>query len=304
MKAFIVNPILSLLAVCGMAVVSSTAANAQAALIFSDDFESGSLAEADWKSVGGHPPVVQSAKSRAGGHALKSTLRFFNGAGASPLLRERVEVRALAPETEVGREYWYGFSIYLPGVQDGADNFVADRYWEVVAQWQGVTDTAEEQGRNPALTIATSVQGNGGRWHVSGRSSARPINGKGENDTSFSIDLGPYETGEWTDWVFRIKWSYRDDGILEVWKDGMQVISRVNAPIGYNDRVGPYFKMGIYKGSWESLPENGSGLDVVDHRVVYHDEFRMADETGSYADVAPGGTGIVPKPPTALRLGN
>ena len=307
MKSFTFDATCALLAVFSATIMSPTAASAASApLVYSEDFESGKLNLDIWKSVGGHLPEVQSDKSRAGGHSLKSALNFFNGVGASALLRERVEMMAINSKTVVGREYWYGFSIYLPGEQDGEDEYVPDKYWEVVAQWQGVNDTAEEKGRNPPLTLTTSVSGVGGRWTVAGRSSAQAINRKGENDSSFSIDLGPYQTGKWTDWVFHVKWSYLNDGVVEVWKDGKQVVSRVNSPIGYNDQVGPYFKMGIYKGSWEHLPEDGSKLDVVDHRVIYHDEFRMADERGSYDAVAPGGGSTAqnpppPHPPSALQ---
>ena len=91
-----------------------------------------------------------------------------------------------------------------------------------------------------------------------------------------------------------------NDGLLEVWKNGVKVYSRLNAPIGYNDKTGPFFKMGIYKGQWEKLAEDGSQLDAVDHRVIYHDEFKMADERGSYELVAPAGNVQQPLPPSSV----
>jgi hypothetical protein len=73
-------------------------------------------------------------------------------------------------------------------------------------------------------------------------------------------------------------------------------------PIGYNDQTGPFFKMGLYKGQWEKEPADGSTLDAVSYRVIYHDEFRMAGANGSYADVAPGGAGGVPAAPFGLDV--
>jgi hypothetical protein len=283
----------------GACVVPSVRAQ-DSALIFADGFETGTLNE--WIVSGENQPVVQDKKARMGRYALRSTLNFFNGDGASPLLRERTEVRSKAPNAVVGNEYWYGFSIYLPGPEDGADSYVPDKYWEIVTQWYAPPDDSRESGRNPPLTLKTSENGVGGRWFVGGKSSALAINSKGEYDNVFSQDLGPYETGKWTDWVFRIKWSYKSDGLLEVWKDGKKVYSRLNAPIGFNDKVGPFFKMGIYKGAWELLPEDGSQLDKVKHRVIYHDEFRMADERGSYDLVAPDSYEIVPKPPSSISI--
>lgn len=270
---------------------------AESSILHEGDFESGDLA--NWKVVGGNQPEVQTRKVRAGEFALKSTLNFFNGDGASALLRERSEVRAQAPETKVGSEYWYGFSIYLPGPADGADNYVPDKYWEIVAQWWAPNDSDEEKGRNPPLTLKSSADNVGGRWYVGGKWSAKALNAKGDYDGKFETDLGPYETGKWTDWVFHVKWSYADDGILEVWKDGKKVISRVNMPIGFNDQTGPVFKMGLYKGQWEKEPANGSTLDAVDRRVLYHDEFRMADSSGTYETVAPGGGGSASASPLA-----
>ncbi len=300
MKSFKVSSAFALLALFGVAVMSPPVANADdASVMFSGGFESGDLA--DWEIIRENVPVVQSTKVRAGGHALKSTLKFFNGAGASSSLRERVEVRPKTPATEVGKEYWYGFSIYLPGAADGADNYVADKYWEIVAQWWAPYDSSE-CCRNPPLTLRTSMDGVGGHWYIGGKWSAKANNSNHDYDGTFSKDLGPYETGKWTDWVFRVKWSYLNDGILEVWKDGKQVLSRIDLPIGYNDLKGPFFKMGIYKGQWEKEPDDGSTLDAVSYRVIYHDEFRMADERGSYAAVAPGGEVPAPAPPSALLV--
>jgi hypothetical protein len=283
---------------CGVIASSSLQAQ-ESALLFDGGFESGDLK--GWSVVRLNVPVVQDRKSRAGRYAMMSTLNFFNGTGADPILRERTEV-AQGLKAEVGREYWYGFSIYLPGPADGKDNYVPDKHWEIVTQWFAPTDNVIEAGRHPPLTLKTSEGGVGGHWTVGGKYSAKAINAKGDYDGYFSKDLGTYETGKWTDWVFRVQWSYTNDGILEVWKDGKKVYSRLNAPIGYNDEEGPYFKMGLYKGAWELLPADGSQLDVVDHRVIYHDEFKMADERGSYELVAPGASESVPEPPKSLLV--
>ena len=268
---------------------------ADSSLLYEGDFESGDLAT--WELVKSNVPEVQAKKVRSGNFALKTTLNFYNGDGASPSLRERAEVRPKTPATKVGDEYWYGFSIYLPGSADGADNYVADKFWEKVTQWWAPIDSDVEKGRNPPLALSTSAKGIGGRWYVGGKWSAKAINATDDYDGTFLTDLGPYETGKWTDWVFRVKWSYLNDGILEVWKDGKKVISRVNMPIGFNDQKGPVFKLGLYKGQWEHEPADGSTLDAVSRRVLYHDQFRMADASGSYATVAPSGGSAPPVPP-------
>lgn len=48
--------------------------------------------------------------------------------------RTEVSDHARRPQVQIGGEYWYGFSIYLP------EDYVADAIWEIVAQWHGRPD--------------------------------------------------------------------------------------------------------------------------------------------------------------------
>ncbi len=63
------------------------------------------------------------------------------------------------------------------------------------------------------------------------------------------------------------RWSFREDGFLQVWKDGRQIIEKRGANT-YNDRRGMYFKIGIYKAPWGD-PDRAL---LVDRRIVYHDD--------------------------------
>ena len=132
------------LMIVGACIASSVHAQSSP-LLFDGGFETGD--HEGWNVSRDNVPVVQSKKVRAGRYALMSPLKFFNGEGASPLLRERTEVRAEAPSVVMGREYWYGFSIYLPGPEDGEDNYVPDKYWEIVSQWYAPPDDSTESGR-------------------------------------------------------------------------------------------------------------------------------------------------------------
>jgi len=193
--------------------------------------------------------------------------------------RDKVPYRTevSGPGSEVGKEYWYGFSIFLP------EHYAVDNIWEIVAQWHGVPDfKAGEDWRNPVMALST----NGGKWGLLNRWDAK-LNtfegGKKKYGGTKSYDLGKYRKGVWTDWVVHVKWSYRADGLLEVWKDAKKVVKQ-DGPNAFNDRKGPYFKMGLYKG-WKD-PKRPS--DAVSSRLLYHDEFRMAGADGRYEDVAPG----------------
>jgi len=159
---------------------------------------------------------------------------------------------------------------------------VPDGVWEIVAQWHGVPDfSTGETWRNPVMALSTTA----GRWGLVNRWDAKRntwASGKRSYGGTRRYDLGPYRTNEWTDWVVHVKWSYKADGLLEVWQNGKRVV-RQEGPNAFNDAKGPYFKMGIYKG-WRD-PKRPS--DAVTSRLLYHDEFRMAGADGSYAAVAP-----------------
>ena len=107
-------------------------------------------------------------------------------------------------------------------------------------------------------------------------------------DGSKIWELGAYETGKWVDWVFHMKWSYESDGVLEVWKDGELVVTK-QGPNCYNDKLGPYFKMGLYKG-WQNWQESDWRHDVVDERMLFHDELRIAHGENGYDLVSPDGS--------------
>jgi hypothetical protein len=234
-------------------------------LLFGSSFESGAVIDGhDW-NYSGNKPDVTSQQKRAGRYALKSYLhRYHSGTSY------RTELRAKAPPPVKGKDMWYGFSIYLPAPYE------RDSIAETLAQWHHTSDPGEKNLNPPmALQIKDGQWVLGARW-----SSAQPTTKRNQRSIG-GYRLGSPETNKWTDWVFRVRWSYGSDGELQVWKNGKQVVSR-KGPIGYNDKVMPYFKLGIYKSAWRNSVGN------VKERTVYHDEVRIAGHGAKYSDVAPG----------------
>ena len=224
------------------------------------NFESGTLAGA---RASGNPPTVQGAIKRNGRYAMRSYLNRFQSR-----VPYRTEASVTAYEPRLNQEYWYSFSIYLP------NDFVPDPIWETVAQWHGRPDSGEASAQPPISLRTTN-----GVWKLQNQWTSDRITTR-SNTGSRSFTFGPYARGRWTDWVFRIKWSYGSQGILEVWQNGKKVVS-VTGPNTYNDAHMPYFKMGIYKGWMPGAPAGN-----VSQRVLYHDEFHMVGPGGSYAAVA------------------
>ncbi len=238
-------------------------------LKFVGDFETGDL---EGFNVSGNAPTVTDTRVRMGRYAMRSSLDRFNDP-----VSYRTEVVALeTPKTMVRDDMWYGFSVFLP------DSYVSDPVWEIVAQWHGRPDfDLGEDWRNPPLALHTS----NGVWTLSNIWDAKENtfeSGERVYDGSRRFELGPYDTGRWTDWVFHVKWAYEDDGILQVWQDGRLVVD-APGPNTFNDQQGPYFKMGIYKG-WKD-PETPGNVDT---RLLFHDEVRIGTADADYCDVAPG----------------
>ena len=233
-------------------------------LLFGSSFESGTLVDGNDWNVSGNEPEITSAKARAGKYAVKSHLHRYDSH-----TNYRTELRARAPHPVKGQDTWYGFSIYLPAPYE------RDPVGETLAQWHAIPDPGEQQSNPPvALQIKDGQWGLYVRWNTS----QPTVRSKQQQD---SFRLGSPDTNEWTDWVFRIRWSYSNDGIVQVWKNGRQVLNRTG-PNCFNDKTMPYFKMGIYKSKWRSM------VGGVVERTVYHDEVRIAGKGASYADVVPG----------------
>jgi len=248
-------------------------------LIFLGNFETGDLT--GFKQSGNSPTVVSfdgGVKPRAGKFMMKSYLNFNTSKVRYRTEVVRADRKSPGKNIEIEKEYWYGFSIYLP------KSYVPDDCGEIVAQWHGRPDfDLGENWRNPVSALSTT----GGHWTFLNRWDAKAntfANGEKEYGGTKKYDLETYETGKWTDWVVHVLWSFHQDGFLQVWKDGKMVIDQPG-PNCFNDKAGgPYFKMGLYKHGWK---KQGATPDVVSERVLYHDEFRLGGEDCDYDSVAP-----------------
>lgn len=257
-------------------------------LLFYDGFENGRIPYgqpgAVWKPVQIDSSQIVATPARAGNHAMQFTLDY-----ADPWILPASELRLDAPATvnhfQMGQSYWYGFSIYVPEA-------LTNEKSEIVNQFHAIPDTdlGESWGLNPPFFLAL----NGDRWQVVIRADASPVTRKGEYDVTRSWDLGPWQAGRWTDWVYQIKWSYQSDGIVRIWKDGELVLD-YRGPNTFNDQKGPFWKIGIYEWAWKFGPT------AVTRRTLYYDEIRVGGAQATYADVAPGQGHPAPPPPPAEK---
>jgi len=278
-------------------------ARARAEVVFVGDFEKEGIVSLHskaegprsklWRNSGNAPAVVESENGvtpRAGKYMMKT---YLNRKESKVSYRTEV-VPQQHHSVRIGNEYWYALSIFLP------KDYEPDKIWEIVAQWHGRPDKdLGEDWRNPVMALSTTH----GEWTVGNRWDSKPNtfeSGQKVYEGHVSWNLGRYQKGKWTDWVFHVKWSYEKDGLLEVWQDGLKRVVR-NGPNCFNDKKdGPYFKMGLYKG-WRNRekPEGNVGK-----RTLYHDEFRFAEAPCTYEKIAPPGPPQLPTwpmPPSNAR---
>lgn len=221
-------------------------------------------------------PLQQvTSPTRDGGHALQVTVPHALGSFRSEIAR---------PPVPMGSEYWYGFSIYLP------PDWQVDPQGNILAQWHAIIDqtkTTKTKGDSKGFPPVSLAVENGNwvlkiHWNTQGDASSGPGYG------SRTIKLGDIKTGVWTDFVMHAKWSHGSDGLVQLWQGGQQVVN-YTGPDEYNDKQGPYFKIGIYHPDWKSFKADTYQQDTAATRpiTVYDDDVRIAQAPATYTDVAP-----------------
>ena len=90
------------------------------------------------------------------------------------------------------------------------------------------------------------------------------------------------DRGKWTDFAMEVNWqsSKSGNGYLRLYKNGEKVIDHTGPTWFEGKTSGPFFKMGVYKGSGAWKGEEAQS-------VLYFDEFRMGDKSASLKDLSP-----------------
>lgn len=303
---------------------STAGGNTNARWAISDDF---SDPPDTWQTV-------STNRARYGTRSARTQLTYHDGAGhwysnggSENAARNEVSQRNSAADgypnfaQQLGGDYWYGFSIYLPAAGDafGDPAFPNAPYPTYVGltQWHDIVDacdTASGGGtrKNPTMLLnygyigsdSTQVVSGGERqtpndsiqlWNIS--DAAACTNG---TSTTNQWDLGSWlaDRGHWTDWVFHWRVNYTAAGILEVWKNGTKVVSYFG-PTTNNDVQQNYAKFGNYSG--QLAPTAAIPSTYPARIVTYYDEWKQIQVTGNgsgaadtsscaYQAVAPRGT--------------
>ncbi len=189
-------------------------------LIVEEGFESGKL---PFKASGNAPEVVHAPEARAGKHVMKSVLT------KASKVRNRTEVSVSDKivNFDVGKEYWIGISIRL-----GED----------------FRDTSDFNDQGMLL-----------QWHYrdwlhTEVPDAQPLLLRYQNDkvhvqsevlSETYMAASPPAYGEWVDWVIHVKFDDKD-GIIQVWRNGEQIVDWTGDNHQIEKHEGAYMKFGLY----------------------------------------------------------
>ncbi len=114
----------------------------------------------------------------------------------------------------------------------------------MLAQWHGADKWwLGEPSRDPVLSFRYI----GGQFSIKLVHSTERIVKDPEAVSSEKIfKTRSFKTGTWNGFVIEAKWSYENDGYLNIWWNSKQVV-QYKGPVGYNDDTGPHFQFGIYR---------------------------------------------------------
>jgi len=244
-------------------------ADAHSDILFEMNFEQGNYSPL-WHDGNKHISVVNT-RARAGTRAARFEL------DRSAPVSYRTELTFQGVHTfRIGQEYWLGMSIFLP------EDWASDHSRDIVAQIHSWPDKElGEEWRNPPLALYVA----GEQWAMRIRADSKELTRKVKGQWQYTLDkafdnLAPIKRGQWTDWVFHIKYRYDSQGLLEAWMDGKKVVEH-RGPVTQNDKGGGFLKIGLYKWDWKEK------RTATSRRALYIDEIRIAGPGAGYAAVSP-----------------
>ncbi|MED7951354.1 polysaccharide lyase [Kitasatospora sp. NPDC058201] len=225
-----------------------TATTTAATTVFSDDFESGTVANWTRQRIDGNGSITVTG-GPAGGSGLAGRFSVPND-GQS--YRSEVAVNALG-----WGGYRFAFADYLPA------DWVRTSTETIVAQWHGYP-LADGSDTKPPIALTVKD----GNWRLKVHWLTDP-----STVQEAVIPLGAVQFGHWNQWAFDVTWSTATTpGSITVLRDGVQVGTHSGLN-NYHQNQAPYFKTGIYRANWNpakgiSYPTGGPDVVLYSDSVV------------------------------------
>ena len=236
-----------------------------------------------------HSQSIVDSLAREGSTAARFTLLrtdpaapCFKCVNLDQILRPRLKgwTRDANGPFKAGDEVWFGFSVYIP-----ADwiNETVPPFHEILVEVHDTPDNrpgTNEPDWNVAKTafLYLLVEGDDFVWVSRWDHCAYGSNCWKPYGVERRPYAGPLKKGGWTDFVVHAKWSFGNDGLLEIWRDA-ELVARQTGPNAYNQQNPGFLKFGIYKWSWPNAK--------IPARTLLYDAVRIASGNAGYPAVAP-----------------
>ncbi len=156
-----------------------------------------------------------------------------NDARLHPDGRQRVSMRGQTYWPN-NTDIWFAYSLRTGALPDT---------WSQLSSLHAALERGEAPGKPDPFSFSVAR----GHFTINTRSDTRALTtSKADTVARYSMPMFPPNT--WQHIVVRIKFDPSGRGSLTFWLNGQQRYNSGPIPIGYNDKLGPYFKFGVYRG--------------------------------------------------------
>ena len=269
-------------------------AYAQQNFYFHEEWENAEGVDSDIWSVEGVNPdytILETSNViyHSGSRALKAEL--YN----PDKLYKRAEV-AHRYKAQMGQQYFYRFSIFMPTTGYPA-NHADGSTFELIAQWHAYPDfSLGETWRSPVLAFYVNEQGD---IRISTRTSDLAVNDNSNclyivHEDALGNDSFQVPKGQWVTFEVSVCWDSTENGYLDIWMDEQQIV-QYEGPTCYNDSVGPYLKLGIYRTTWMTARHTiyYDNIQILKNGLIVFPDRDTYVRGGSYENTNYGSSGLL-----------
>lgn len=141
------------------------------------------------------------------------------------------------------RDIWVGFSFLLPPDFPVVNNRLVIAQWKQKGFSQGPLVAQRFRDGNHYLTVRDPNQ----------------------SDGVIKFPLPQIAFGRWNDMIWHVRFSPEKDGCVEVWMNGVQVVSHTGSNSVKNGENSFYHKIGLYRDRWK------------EPMTIYFDNYTLSD---------------------------
>ena len=230
---------------------------------FTENWESGHL-ESHWAQEG-FSNKISNDQSLSGSYSFKSELPA--DVYANPRSEIRFEGNQNTPKYQDQLTSWrISFSVYFP------EDFKPDPVKESILQLKDIMDPCDKAGGNPPFKI--------GLENDEINATVRWTDQKCANSLGLKYFGGLMKVvpGKWHYFTLEVGWDHRanGDGYIDLYASidnppsNKNRVLRYSGPTGYNDNLGHYLKLGIYKWLWKKRGNVNKSIKAgIKSRILY-----------------------------------